>query len=72
MLQIQSPETSSGENGLNISKCKSQIGQDQMSGRVSVLCWLVAPVAILIENPKFGNKIKVGNKVQFGNKGTNW
>ena len=25
--------------------CKSQIGQDQVSGGVSVLCWHAAPVA---------------------------
>ena len=37
--------TSSGKNGLNIRpKCKSQMGQDQVSGGVSVLCWLAAPV----------------------------
>ena len=39
--------TSSGKNGLNIrTKCKSQMGQDQVSGGVSVLCWLAAPVAM--------------------------
>ena len=42
--------TSSGKNGLNIrtnaSPGLSQIGQDQVSGGVSVLCWLAAPVAI--------------------------
>ena len=27
-------------------KCKSQMGQDQVSGGVSVLCWLTAPVVI--------------------------
>ena len=38
--------TSSGKNDLNIRKiCKSQMGQDQVSGEVSVLCWLTAPVA---------------------------
>ena len=29
------------------NKCKSQMGQDQVSGGVSVLCWLAAPVAII-------------------------
>ena len=39
-----------------------------MSGEVSVLCWLAAPVAMFYGNlPKFGNKVKIGNKIQFGN-----
>ena len=47
--------TSSGKNGLNIKtnaspKCKSQVGQDQVSGGVSVLCWLAAPVAMFYGN----------------------
>ena len=57
--------TSSAKNCLN--KCKSQIGQDQVSGGVSVLCWLAATVAMFYGNlPKFGNKVNIGNKVQFG------
>ena len=40
--------TSSGKNGLNIRK--SQMGQDQVSGGVSVLCWLAAPVAMSYGN----------------------
>ena len=28
------------------NKCRSQMGQDQVSGGVSVLCWLAAPVAM--------------------------
>ena len=32
------------------NKCKSQMGQDQVSGGVSVLCWLAAPVAMFYEN----------------------
>ena len=44
------------------------MGQDQVSGGVSVLCWLAAPVAMFYGNlSQFGNKVKVGNKVQFGN-----
>ena len=43
------------------------MGQDQVSGGVSVLCWLAAPVAMFYGNlPKFGNKVKIGNKVQLG------
>ena len=49
------------------------MGQDQVSGGVSVLCWLAAPVAMFHGNlSKFGNKVKISNKVQFGNKFTNW
>ena len=51
------------------NKCKSQMRQDQVSGGVSVLCWLAAPVAMFYENlPKFGNKVKIGNNVQFGDR----
>ena len=35
-----------------------------MSGGLSVLCWLAAPVAMFYGNlSKFGNKVKIGNKV---------
>ena len=32
------------------NKCKSQMGQDQVSGGVRVLCWLAATVAIFYGN----------------------
>ena len=49
------------------------MGQDQVSGGVSVLCWLAAPVAMFCGNlPKFGNKVKIGNNVQFGDRFNNW
>ena len=32
------------------NKRKSQMGQDQVSGGVSVLCWLAAPVAMFYGN----------------------
>ena len=32
------------------NKCKSQMGQDQVSGGVSVLCWLAAPVVMFYGN----------------------
>ena len=32
------------------NKDKSQMGQDQVSGGVSVLCWLAAPVAMFYGN----------------------
>ena len=47
------------------------MGQDQVSGGVSVLCWLATLVAMFYGNlPKFGNKIKILSKVKFGNKFT--
>ena len=46
------------------TKCKSEMGQDQVSGGVSVLCWLATPVAMFYGNlSKFGNKVKIDNKV---------
>ena len=32
------------------NKCKSQMGNNQVSGGVSVLCWLAAPVAMFYGN----------------------
>ena len=64
--------TSSGENGLHIrTNASPKNRQDQVSGRVSVLCWLAAPV-VLWKPPKFGIKVKIGNKVRFGKKFANW
>ena len=38
--------TSTEKNDLNIrSNASPKIGQDQVSGGVSVICWLAAPVA---------------------------
>ena len=43
--------TSSGKNGLNIrTNAIPKMGQDQVSGGVSVLCWLAAPVAMFYGN----------------------
>ena len=40
-------KTSSGEIGLNIRTLASpKVGQDQVSGGVSVLCWHATPVAM--------------------------
>ena len=41
--------TSSGKNGLNIRRNAIPL-QDQVSGGVSVLCWLDAPVAMFYGN----------------------
>ena len=49
------------------------MGQDQVSGGVSILCWLAASVAIFYGNlQKYGNKVKIGNKFQFGDRLKNW
>ena len=32
------------------NKCKSELGPEQVSGGVSVLCWLAAPVAMFYGN----------------------
>ena len=55
---------SSGMNGL-----KSNIGEDQVSGVESVLCWLAVPIANPYGNfPELGYNVKNVHKVQFGNK----
>ena len=41
--------------------------QDQVSGGVSVICWLAVPVEMF-----YGNIPKLGNEVQFGNQVTSW
>ena len=61
--------TSSGKNGLN--KCKSQMGQDQVSGGVSVLCWLAASIAMFYENLQ-NLVIRSKSVIKFGNKFANW
>ena len=47
MFESQSRnKTSSGEIGLNIRTLASpKVGQDQVSGGVSVICWHAAPIA---------------------------
>ena len=45
-------KTSSGDIGLNIRTLASpKVGQDQVSGGVSVLCWHDAPVANVLWKP---------------------
>ena len=41
---------------------------DKVSGGVSILCWLAAPVTMFYGYlPKFGNRVKISKKVKFGN-----
>ena len=54
MLEIQKSgdNTSSGEIGLDIrTHASPKVGQDQVSGGVSVLCWHAAPVAYVLWEP---------------------
>ena len=45
-IQKSGDKTSSGEIGLDIrTHVSPEVGQDQVSGGVSVLCWHAAPVA---------------------------
>ena len=53
--------------------CKSQMGQDQVSGGVSILCWHAAPVANVLWKPlAIRLKVKFGNKVQISNSVKHW
>ena len=51
-MQRSGDKTSSGDIGLNIRTLASpKVGQDQVSGGVSVLCWHAAPVANVLWKP---------------------
>ena len=71
MFEIQNSgdKTSSGEIGLDIrTHASPKVGQDQVSGGVSVLCWHAAPVAYVLWKPcTIREKVKFGNKVQISN-----
>ena len=48
-IQKSGDKTSSGEIGLNIrTHASPKVGQDQVSGGVSVLCWHAVPVAYVL------------------------
>ena len=54
MFEIQKSvdKTSSGEIGLDIrTHASPKVGQDQVYGGVSVLCWHAAPVAYVLWKP---------------------
>ena len=71
--QKSGDKTSSGEIGLNIRTLASpKVGQDQVAGGVSVLCWHAAPVANVLWKPlairlkvKFGNKVQISKRVKI-------
>ena len=51
-IQRSGDKTSSGEIGLDIrTHASPKVGQDQVSGVVSVLCWHAAPVAYVLWKP---------------------
>ena len=72
--QKSGDKTRSGENDFNIRTLASpKVGQDQVSGGVSVLCWHAAPVANVLWKPlAIRLKVKFGNKVQISNRVKNW
>ena len=69
MLEIQKSgdKTSSGEIGLDIrTHASPKVGQDQVSGGVSVPCRHATPVANALWKPIFSNNVKVGKKSNQG------
>ena len=51
-IQRSGDKTSSGKIGLDIrTHASPKVGQDQVSGGVSVLCWHAAPVAYVLWKP---------------------
>ena len=55
-IQKSGDKTSSGEIGLDIrTHASPKVGQDQVSGGVSVLCWHAAPVAYVLWKPCTNN-----------------
>ena len=51
-IQKSGDKTSSGEIGLDIrTHASPKVGQDQVFGGVSVLCWHAAPVAYVLWKP---------------------
>ena len=60
-------KTSAGGIGLNIRTLPSpKVGQDQVSGGVSVPCRNATPVADVLWKPIFSNNVKVGKKSSQG------
>ena len=57
-IQKSGDKTSSGEIGLDIrTHASPKVGQDQMSGGVSVLCWHADPLHMF-----YGNLAQLGKK----------
>ena len=61
-IQKSGDKTSSGKIGLDIRTYASpKVGQDQVSGGVSVLCWHAAPVAYVLYSVIRSRSVKVKN-----------
>ena len=66
-IQKSGDKTSSGEIGLDIRTHTSpKVGQDQVSGGVSVPCRHATPVADVLRKPIFSNNVKFGKKSSQG------
>ena len=67
-------KTGSGYIGLNIrTHASPKVGQDQVSGGVSVFCLHAASVANVLWKPcTIRSKVKFGNKVEISNRVKNW
>ena len=66
-IQKSGDKTSSGEIGLNIrTHASPKVGQDQVSGGVSVPCRHATPVADALWKPIFSNNVKFGKKSSQG------
>ena len=66
-IQKSGDKTSSGEIGLDIrTHASPEVGQDQVSGGVSVPCRQATPVADALWKPIFNNNVKVGKKSSRG------
>ena len=68
-IQRSGDKTSSGEIGLDIrTHASPKVGQDQVSGGVSVLCWHAAPVAyVLAQLGKKSNSVIRSRSVMVKN-----
>ena len=60
-IQKSGDKTSSGEIGLDIrTRASPKVGQDQVSGGVSVPCWHATPVAYILLKPLQVGKVNIG------------
>ena len=66
-IQKSGDKTSSGEIGLDIRTYASpKVGQDQVSGGVSVPCRHATPVADVLWKPIYCNNVKFGKESSQG------
>ena len=66
-IQRSGDKTSSGKIGLDIrTHASPKVGQDQVSGGVSIPCRHATPVADALWKPIFSNNVEVGEKSSRG------